>query len=94
MVSCLLVVCLFQPCYQVLGAKTINQLQQEKNQYQQNKKEKTSSSKIKNPQNYYLGPLKDKDENIIFNSSYGSVEHDYSRVSRFILEHYEKEDLI
>ena len=38
MVSCLLVVCLFQPCYQVLGAKTINQLQQEKNQYQQNKK--------------------------------------------------------
>jgi len=35
MVSCLLVVCLFQPCYQVLGAKTINQLQQEKNQYQQ-----------------------------------------------------------
>ncbi len=38
MVSCLLVVCLFQPCYQVLEAKTINQLQQEKNQYQQNKK--------------------------------------------------------
>ena len=62
--------------------------------YQQNKKEKTSSYRTKNPQNYYLGPLKDKDENIIFNSSYGSIEHDYSRVARFILEHYEKEDLI
>lgn len=62
--------------------------------YQQNKKEKTSATKIKSPQNYYLGPLKDKDENIIFNSSYGSIEHDYSRVARFILEHYEKEDLI
>ena len=35
--SCLLVVCLFQPQYNVFGAKTINQLQQEKNQYQQNK---------------------------------------------------------
>ena len=35
--SCLLVVCLFQPQYHVFGAKTINQLQQEKNQYQQNK---------------------------------------------------------
>ncbi|NDO47224.1 M23 family metallopeptidase [Clostridium sp. MD294] len=36
--SCMLVVCLLQPQYHVLGAKTINQLQQEKNQYQQNKK--------------------------------------------------------
>ena len=37
MMSCLLVCSLLQP-YQAFGAKTVQQLQQEKNQYQQNKK--------------------------------------------------------
>lgn len=44
--SCLLVVCLFQPQYNVFGAKTINQLQQEKNQYQQNKQNAQNLSLI------------------------------------------------
>ena len=41
MMSCLLVCSLLQP-YQAFGAKTVQQLQQEKNQYQQNKKERSS----------------------------------------------------
>lgn len=59
--------------------------------YQQNKKDEKSKTRKKNPEKYYLAPLSDKDENMILNFSYGSVEHDYSRVARFLLEHYEKE---
>lgn len=36
--SCLLIALTFNPQYEAFGAKTINQLQQEKTQYQQNKK--------------------------------------------------------
>lgn len=59
--------------------------------YQENKKEEKSSTRENDPTKYYLGPLKDKDEHVILNLNYGSVEHDYSRVARFLLEHYEKE---
>ena len=43
MMSCLLVCSLLQP-YQAFGAKTVQQLQQEKNQYQQNKKNAQTNS--------------------------------------------------
>ncbi len=59
--------------------------------YQKNKKENVSKEKKKDAEKYFLGPLKDKDENIIFNTNYSSIEYEYSRVARLLLEHYEKE---
>lgn len=59
--------------------------------YQKNKKESVSKEKKEDAKKYFLGPLKDKDENVIFNTNYSSVEYEYSRVSRLLLEHYEKE---
>lgn len=59
--------------------------------YQQNKKDEKSKKRNDNPEEFYLAPVKDKDEKIILNMSYSSVEHDYSRVARLLLEHYEKE---
>lgn len=59
--------------------------------YQQNKKDEKSKKRENDPVKYYLAPLKDKDEHMIINLSYSSIEHDYSRVARLLLEHYEKE---
>lgn len=58
--------------------------------YQANKKDEDSKEKINNPEKYYLSPFKDKDENPVFNLSYGGVEYEYSRVSRLLLEHFDK----
>lgn len=58
--------------------------------YQINKEDEDSEEKEDNPEKYYLSPLKDKDENIFLNFSYGSIEYDYSRASRLILEHFDK----
>lgn len=59
--------------------------------YQKNKDDKDSKDKLKNPEEYYLAPFKDRDEHVFLNSSYGSVEYEYSRVARLILEYYDKE---
>lgn len=58
--------------------------------YQANKEDKDSKEKINNPEKYYLSPFKERDESPIFNFSYGSVEYEYSRVARLLLEHYDK----
>lgn len=61
--------------------------------YQKNKEDKESSEKKEDATKYYLAPWKDKDEHIFFNANYGSVEYEYSRVARLLLEYYEKNKL-
>ena len=57
--------------------------------YQVNKRDEDSKEKESNPEKYYLAPFNDRDESPFYNTSYGSVEYEYSRVSRLLLEHYE-----
>lgn len=58
--------------------------------YQKNKEDKESKNKENDATSYYLAPFKDNDEHIFYNGNYGSVEYEYSRVARLLLEYYEK----
>lgn len=60
--------------------------------YQINKKDSESKDKKNNPEQYYLAPFKERDENPVFSLSYGSVEYEYSRVARLILEYYDQQN--
>jgi hypothetical protein len=60
--------------------------------YQENIEDEESEEMLNNPEKYYLEPFKDKDENMIINLNYGSVNYEYSRVARLLLEHYDSEN--